>query len=105
MGSSPITPQGEAAIDGCGHAPPVSFPSRYVIEVDGRVPSSLASELPGFAVEDRGGSTVVAGDVADGAALYGLLARLEALGLQLVSVRPKSPAPETAWVKADDPRR
>jgi hypothetical protein len=62
--------------------------STYVIEVRGRLPSSLASQLVGFDIVELERSTVLTGDIADGAALYGVLARLESLGVPLVSVQP-----------------
>lgn len=70
------------------HAHLVSPSTTYVIEIHGRMPSSLASELDGFDIAYRDRSTVLTGRLADGAALYGLLARLESLGVQLASIRP-----------------
>jgi hypothetical protein len=56
--------------------------------VSGDVPAALARELIGFTPDDRGPNTVLTGQVVDTAALYGLLARLESLGVVLISVRP-----------------
>jgi hypothetical protein len=70
------------------HAHRVTARSRYVIEVEGTLPTSLALALADFDITDGGGSTVLTGDVADSAALYGLLARLESFGVQLVAVHP-----------------
>ena len=46
-----------------------------------------ADELDGFTV-DAGPTTTITGPVADPAALYGLIARLECVGLNLLSVHP-----------------
>jgi predicted acylesterase/phospholipase RssA len=43
--------------------------------------------FPGFQVDVRSGDTVLTGGLADSAALYGVLAELEALGLELLEVR------------------
>ena len=64
-------------------------PLTYRIEVRGRVPAQMLDELAGFTVEISPQATVLSGPVADTAALYGLIARFEALGLTLVSVHPK----------------
>lgn len=60
----------------------------YRIDVRGRVPSALTAELGRFDVTEVGDSTTLTGLVSDSAELYGLLARLEAVGLALVAVRP-----------------
>ena len=58
----------------------------YAIEVSGRLPTSLAAELDAFDIAERDRSTLLTGEVVDGAALYGLLARFESLGLQLLAI-------------------
>ncbi len=58
------------------------------IEVRGRVPSALAAELGSFELTVLDDTTVLEGRISDSAALYGLLARLESVGLALVSVQP-----------------
>ena len=63
-------------------------PRTYAIEVRGALPSALTGELAEFAAEFGGTNTVLTGPIADNAALYGLLARLEGVGTSLVSVRP-----------------
>ena len=60
----------------------------YAIEVRGPIPASLCTELAGFRHRPIADGTILTGPVADAAALYGLLARLEALGVVLVAVRP-----------------
>jgi hypothetical protein len=58
----------------------------YCLQVRGPVPARLADELDGFTVQ-AGQTATITGPVADAADLYGLIARLEALGLILVSVQ------------------
>ena len=67
--------------------PSGSHPSLTDSQVRGRLPARLADELDGFTV-DAGPTTTLTGPVADPAALYGLIARLECLGLNLLSVHP-----------------
>jgi hypothetical protein len=57
----------------------------YRLQVLERPPATLSSELDGFTVH-AGPPTTLIGPLADTAALYGLIARLEALGLTLVSI-------------------
>jgi hypothetical protein len=78
------------------HAEVVIARSTYAIEIRGRLPSSLAAELVEFDIADRERSTILTGELADGAALYGLLARFESLGVQLLSVHPITEPPETS---------
>ena len=52
------------------------------------MPSALAAELGAFVEEIGEVTTVLTGPIGDSAALYGLLARLEALGIALVGIRP-----------------
>ena len=68
--------------------------SIYVIEVSGCVPSALAGELTEFTRHQGQDTTILTGPVADSAALYGLLARLESVGVPLISARPLTDAAE-----------
>ena len=52
----------------------------------GRLPAALAAELDRFEVTEAGDASSLTGLVSDSAALYGLLARLEAVGLALMAV-------------------
>ena len=62
---------------------------RYRIEIAGPVPEALREELPDMVVRVSGGVTALIGDVPDTAALYGIIARLEALGVPLLSAQPE----------------
>jgi hypothetical protein len=60
----------------------------YVIEVNGSLPASLAGELAAFQQHTDHETTTLTGQVADTAALYGLVARFEMFGVALISIRP-----------------
>ena len=68
-------------------ATPRRPPTTYRLQVRGRVPAGLADELDGFTIQ-AGPTTTLTGPVTDTAELYGLIARLECLGLTLLSVQP-----------------
>jgi len=57
------------------------------IRVRGTVGESVVAALPGLRAETRPVVTVLSGNVADAAALHGVLHRIRALGLELVEVR------------------
>jgi len=58
------------------------------ITVKGRIDESWSEWLADLTIiHNERGETVLAGSIADQAALYGVLARLRDLGLHLVSVR------------------
>ena len=84
-----------------GHLDAASTPTRppttYRLQVQGRLPSGLVDELDGFTVQ-AGPATTLTGPVTDAADLYGLIARLECLGLTLLSVQASASAtaPELA---------
>jgi hypothetical protein len=61
--------------------------ARYEVRVRGVLTETLLEAFPGLQAEARAGDTVLAGEIADQAALYGVLARMEALGLELIGVR------------------
>ena len=64
-------------------------PKQYEIRVRGRLTNALASEFRELHLEAsvEPVETTLHGSVVDQAALYGLLRRIEALGLELVEVR------------------
>jgi hypothetical protein len=65
----------------------------YTIEVRGRLPGGVAAQLGDLEAHVDDESTRLTGPIADSAALYGLLARLESLGVALVAVRPDPQEP------------
>jgi hypothetical protein len=60
---------------------------RYEIRVRGLLSETFLEAFPGLHTEAQGGNTVLAGALPDQAALHGLLAQVEALGLELLEVR------------------
>ena len=67
---------------------------RVRITVRGRLSRRLASAFDGMTPAERGGATDLVGEVADQAHLYGVLARIRDLGLELESVNPAPSAEE-----------
>jgi hypothetical protein len=61
-------------------------PYRYRIRVRGRLGVTICSAFPALQATAIGGDTVLTGPLADRAALYGVLAEIEALGLELIEV-------------------
>jgi hypothetical protein len=61
--------------------------NRYRIRIRGRLGETMRSAFPALQAEVSGGDTVLTGPLADRAALYGVLAQIEALGLELLEVR------------------
>jgi len=65
----------------------VNHPVRYQIRVRGRLGQAMRRAFPALHAETRGEDTLLAGALADQAALFGVLTQVEALGLELVEVR------------------
>ena len=65
---------------------------RYEIRVRGRLGRTMLAAFPALRAQPDGQDTVLTGTVADQAALYGVLAQIEALGLELLEVRRESPS-------------
>jgi hypothetical protein len=66
---------------------PDDIPARYLIQVRGAIDPRWSSWFDQLAIShDAEGNTLLAGPVADQAALYGLLNRLRDLGLTLLAV-------------------
>ena len=64
--------------------------ARYIIRINGHLGAMLLSAFPAMAWERQGPETVLTG-VLDQPALYGVLAEIEALGLDLLEVRQLTP--------------
>jgi hypothetical protein len=63
------------------------WPQRYQIRVRGLLGQTIRSAFPALRVRVDGSDTVLTGALTDQAALYGVLAEAEALGLELIEVR------------------
>jgi hypothetical protein len=66
----------------------------YEIRIKGRLSDSMLAVFEGLTATVESGEMVLHGQVRDQAALYGLLDRVQSLGLELVEVRrlPEAPA-------------
>jgi hypothetical protein len=64
-------------------------PSRRQYEtcVRGHLGETMCFVFPAMQARRRGGDTVLTGALPDQSALYGMLAEIEALGLELIEVR------------------
>jgi hypothetical protein len=65
-------------------------PARYAIRIHGHLGATVLSAFPALASRWHGAHTVLTG-VLDQSALYGVLAEIEALGLDLVELRRLTP--------------
>ena len=61
-------------------------PTHYQITVRGRLSDSLASAFEGLTATPSAAGTVICGELPDQAALFGVLDRIESLGLELLAV-------------------
>ena len=67
-----------------------------MIRIGGRLGATALSAFPSMVSEVKGGETVLTGLLEDRSAVFGVLAQIEALGLELLELRqirarPKSP--------------
>jgi hypothetical protein len=72
-------------------------PACYAIQIHGHLGATLLSAFPALVPQHHGADTVLTG-LLDQPALYGVLAVVEALGLDLVEVRqliPERKSPES----------
>jgi hypothetical protein len=77
-------------VTGARNDPP---PHRYRIRVRGHLGPTIRCAFPALQTRDSGGGdTVLTGPLPDRAALHGVLAEIEALGLELLEVRRLPPA-------------
>ena len=68
----------------------VDASARYMIRINGHLGTTLLSAFPAMAWRRQGRETVLTG-VLDRPALYGVLAEIEALGLDLLEIRQLTP--------------
>ena len=68
-------------------------PVLYQIQVDGHLGPTFLAAFPALTAQYQGAETVLTGLLPDSSALYGVLAELEALGLDLLEVRKVPPRP------------
>jgi hypothetical protein len=65
--------------------------TRYEITVRGRLSDTLLEAFDGLSAAPAGADTVLVGDHVDQSALFGVLALIESLGLELLDVSHSSP--------------
>jgi hypothetical protein len=68
--------------------------ARYVIRINGHLGATVLSAFPALASRRHGAHTVLTGFL-DRSALYGVLAEIEALGLDLLELRQLEPQRES----------
>ena len=59
----------------------------YEIRVRGHLGTKMLRAFPALDARHHGGDTLLTGRLADQAAVYGVIAKLEALGLELLELR------------------
>jgi hypothetical protein len=64
--------------------------ARYTIRINGSLGATVLGAFPGLAWQLQGRETILTG-VLDRPGLYGVLAEIEALGLELLEVRQLTP--------------
>ena len=69
-------------------------PARYMIRIKGHLGATMLSAFPALAPRQHGACTVLTG-LLDRSALYGVLAEIEALGLDLLEIRRLTPDRES----------
>jgi len=82
-------------LPGSEHGCMTTGPALYTIRVDGHLGATVLSAFPALVAEQQVSQTILTGFL-DRSALYGVLAQLEILGLDLVEVyqvRAAGPAP------------
>lgn len=62
-------------------------PTSYEITVRGRLSDTMLTAFDGLNAAPAAADTVLRGEIADQAALFGVLERIESLGLELLDVR------------------
>ena len=66
----------------------------YTIRINGHLGATMLSAFPGMVSQRHGAATVLTG-LLDRSALYGVLAEIDALGLDLLEVRQLTPDSES----------
>ena len=69
-------------------------PAPYMIRINGHLGATVLSAFPAMTPQWHGAHTVLTG-LLDGSALYGVLAEIEALGLDLLEIRKLTPDRES----------
>ena len=78
-------------------------PGLYAIRIKGRLGATTLSAFPSMLSEVEGSETVLTGSLEDRSALFGVLAQIEALGLELLEVRQIRTQPRSLESRDDRP--
>lgn len=62
-------------------------PGLYTIRIKGRLGATALSAFPTMVSEMRGGETMLTGLLEDQSAVFGVIAQIESLGLELLELR------------------
>ncbi len=81
-------------LPGAHHGRMDPAPAPYTIRINGHLGAMMLSAFPAMAPQWHGAETVLTG-LLDRSALYGVLAEIDALGLDLLEVRLLEPDPES----------
>ena len=65
----------------------MASPGLYAIRIKGRLGPTALSAFPSMVSELKGSETVLTGLIEDRSALFGVVAQVEALGLELLELR------------------
>ena len=65
---------------------------QYMIRIRGRLGATALSAFPTMVSEVWGGNTLLTGSLEDRSAVFGVLAQIEALGLELIELRRIGPS-------------
>ena len=61
-------------------------PAGYLIHIQGKIDPGWSEWFDGFTITQQNGETMLEGHVTDQAALHGILAKINDLGLSIISV-------------------
>jgi hypothetical protein len=70
-------------------------PGLYTIRIKGRLGATALSAFPTMVSELKSGDTVLTGRLEDRSGVFGVVAQVEALGLELLELREISDGPRT----------
>ncbi len=78
-------------------------PGLYAIRIRGRLGATALSAFPSMVSELKGSETVLTGLLEDRSALFGVLAQIEALGIELLELRQIRARPTSRESRDDRP--
>jgi hypothetical protein len=88
---------------GCSITRVARTPGFYMIRIQGRLGATALSAFPSMVSELKGSETVLTGVLEDRSALFGVVAQIEALGLELLELRQIQARPTSRETHDDRP--